>query len=75
MYLHGHDGAICGVAVCTGHGWETSELAYSGNGLLVCGVTGGIGGDNSRLVGSTVGHMSLPLWCIWPHSWPEPDRL
>ena len=33
-----------------------SELAGGGNGLLVGGATGG---DGSRLVGSTAGHMNL----------------
>ena len=56
---HVHDGAVSGAAVYTGYGCGPSALAGDGNGLLVCGATGGIGGDGSGLVGSTACHMSL----------------
>ena len=45
----------------TGCGCGAPELAGVGNGLLVGGATGGIGGDGSGLVGPTVGHISLLL--------------
>ena len=35
------------------------ELAGGGNGLLICGATGAIGGDVSGMEGCTTGQMNL----------------